>query len=144
MREYKGARAETQEREREREREEGGEASELSAGLFWKHTFEILSLNSCLLFLLLLYLPVWPYNIIHLVYSLFGAFSPRDLLPPPELKFKWSCNIKESKVWAERGNRARQRMCTKPKSIPPLVSLAPSRVRVSLPQCHLFFPLFRG
>ena len=36
------------------------------------------SVNSCLLFLDLLCLPVWPYNIIHLVYRFFGAFSLRD------------------------------------------------------------------
>lgn len=57
---------------------EGGEASELSAGLFWKHTVESLSVNSWLLFLDLLCLPVWPYNIIHLVYRFLGAFSLRD------------------------------------------------------------------
>ncbi len=59
------------------------------------------SVNSWLLFLDPLCLPVWPYNIIHLFYRFLGAFSLRDPSSPPGLKFEWSCNIKAPQVWAE-------------------------------------------
>ena len=67
------------------------------------------SVNSWLLFLDLLCLPVLPYNIMHLVYRFFGALSLRDPKSPPGLKFEWSCNIKAPQVWAEGAmHRARQ------------------------------------
>lgn len=88
---------------------EGGEASELSAGLFSKHTAESLQLIHSLLFLELLCLPVWPYNIIHLVYRFFFFWGGGVVLflsgtrrvPPLGSNSSRRSNIKAPRVWAE-------------------------------------------